>query len=101
MFSALGPPLRGGRLAANVIGSRPRCGACGADGTCDSRASSHHSYNYDGGIGSWLSDAGIFPRSAWGALVSRTSRWPRITSQAAGVSLRSENVSFRCTVRHF
>ena len=32
----------------------------------DDRASSHHGYNYDGGIGSWLSDAGIVHRSAWG-----------------------------------
>ncbi len=31
------------------------------------RASSHHGYNYDGGVGSWLSDAGIVHRSAWGA----------------------------------
>jgi hypothetical protein len=30
------------------------------------RASSHHGYNYDGGTGSWLSDAGIARRSAWG-----------------------------------
>jgi hypothetical protein len=44
----------------------------GADGTCESRASSHASYNYDGGIGSWLSDAGIFPRSAWDACTGRT-----------------------------
>ena len=43
-----------------------------ADGACDSRASSHHSYDYDGGIGSWLSDAGIFPSSAWGACTGRT-----------------------------
>jgi hypothetical protein len=32
----------------------------------DDRASSHHGYNYDGGAGSWLSDAGIVHRSAWG-----------------------------------
>jgi hypothetical protein len=43
-----------------------------ADGACESRASSHNSYSYDGGIGSWLSDAGIFPRSAWGACTGRT-----------------------------
>ena len=30
------------------------------------RASSHHGYNYDGGTGSWLSDAGVVHRSAWG-----------------------------------
>ena len=30
------------------------------------RASSHHGYNYDGGISSWLSDTGIAKRSAWG-----------------------------------
>ncbi len=37
-----------------------------ADGAED-RASSHHGYNYDGGIGSWLSDAGIVHRAGWGA----------------------------------
>jgi hypothetical protein len=31
-----------------------------------SRASSHHGYNYDGGMGSWLSDAGIARRPGWG-----------------------------------
>jgi hypothetical protein len=31
------------------------------------RASSHHGYNYDGGVGSWLSDAGILHREGWGA----------------------------------
>jgi hypothetical protein len=36
-----------------------------ADGV-DDRASSHHGYNYDGGAGSWLSDAGFVHRSAWG-----------------------------------
>lgn len=36
------------------------------DGTQD-RASSHHGYNYDGGPGNWLSDAGFVHRSAWGA----------------------------------
>ena len=30
------------------------------------RASSHHGYNYDGGASSWLSDAGVVERSAWG-----------------------------------
>jgi hypothetical protein len=30
------------------------------------RASSHHGYNYDGGAGSWLSDAGVVHRRAWG-----------------------------------
>ena len=43
-----------------------------AGGDCDSRASSHHSYDYDGGIGSWLSDAGVFPSSAWGPCTGRT-----------------------------
>jgi hypothetical protein len=32
----------------------------------DDRASSHHGYNYDGGVGSWLSDAGVAHRSSWG-----------------------------------
>ena len=30
------------------------------------RASSHHGYNYDGGSSSWLSDAGVVRRDAWG-----------------------------------
>ena len=30
------------------------------------RASSHHSYNYEGGIRNWGSDAGIWPQSGWG-----------------------------------
>jgi hypothetical protein len=34
------------------------------DGT-DSRATSHHGYNYDGGPMSWPSDAGLVSRSAW------------------------------------
>ena len=32
----------------------------------EARATSHHGYNYRGGPGSWLSDAGIVHRSAWG-----------------------------------
>jgi hypothetical protein len=32
----------------------------------DARASSHHGYNYEGGAGNWLSDAGITTRDAWG-----------------------------------
>ncbi len=35
-------------------------------GGTEDRASSHHGYNYDGGVGSWLSDAGLVRRSAWG-----------------------------------
>lgn len=31
----------------------------------DSRASSHHGYNYGGGPANWLSDAGITSRPAW------------------------------------
>jgi hypothetical protein len=42
----------------------------GTDGT-ESRATSHHGYNYDGGPGSWLSDAGIAHRSAWGPTTGR------------------------------
>jgi hypothetical protein len=34
------------------------------------RASSHHSYNYEGGPGNWLSDAGIERQSGWGAYAS-------------------------------
>lgn len=37
----------------------------GPDGV-EARASSHHGYNYTGGVGSWPSDAGIVHRSAWG-----------------------------------
>src|SRR5215204_5005998 len=37
----------------------------GPDGT-ESRATSHHGYNYDGGPTAWPSDAGIVPRAAWG-----------------------------------
>ncbi len=36
-------------------------------GGVDDRASSHNGYNYDGGVGSWLSDAGIVHREGWGA----------------------------------
>ena len=31
----------------------------------ESRATSHHGYNYDGGPMSWPSDAGLVSRSAW------------------------------------
>jgi hypothetical protein len=43
----------------------------GADGSCSSRASSHHSYDYDGGLAAWPSDSGLFPRSAWGRCTGR------------------------------
>jgi hypothetical protein len=33
----------------------------------EDRASSHHGYNYDGGVLSWPSDAGIIHREGWGA----------------------------------
>ena len=42
------------------------------DGSCSSRASSHNGYNYDGGIGGWPSDAGVFHRAAWGPCTGRT-----------------------------
>ena len=42
------------------------------DGTVQSRASSHNGYNYDGGIGGWPSDSGLFHRAAWGAATGRT-----------------------------
>jgi len=42
----------------------------GRNGT-DSRATSHDGYNYDGGLGSWLSDVGIVDRSAWGPTTGR------------------------------
>jgi hypothetical protein len=44
----------------------------GDDGRVESRASSHNSYNYDGGVAAWPSDAGLFPRSAWGPCTGRT-----------------------------
>jgi hypothetical protein len=44
----------------------------GAAGEIESRASSHDSYNYDGGVTAWPSDAGLFPRSAWGPSTGRT-----------------------------
>jgi hypothetical protein len=42
----------------------------GAGGT-ESRATSHHGYSYAGGVGSWLSDAGLVHRSAWGSSSGR------------------------------
>jgi hypothetical protein len=42
----------------------------GPDGA-EARATSHHGYNYDGGPGSWLSDAGVVHRSAWGPATGR------------------------------
>ena len=42
----------------------------GAAGTV-ARATSHHGYNYDGGPGSWPSDAGLVHRSAWGPSTGR------------------------------
>ena len=42
----------------------------GAGGT-DSRATSHHGYSHSGGVGSWLSDAGLIHRSAWGSSTGR------------------------------
>jgi hypothetical protein len=41
-------------------------------GEISARASSHDSYNYDGGIAAWPSDAGLFPRAAWGPSTGRT-----------------------------
>ena len=40
-------------------------------GGTEARATSHHGYNYDGGAGSWLSDAGLVHRSAWGPSTGR------------------------------
>ena len=40
------------------------------DGTeADARASSHHSYNYEGGVQNWASDSGVAPKSGWGPFV--------------------------------
>jgi hypothetical protein len=36
----------------------------GPDGV-ESRATSHHGYNYDGGVTGWPSDTGLVPRAAW------------------------------------
>ncbi len=35
------------------------------------RASSHHSYNYEGGIRNWASDAGLVTKSGWGPLLDQ------------------------------
>jgi hypothetical protein len=43
----------------------------GQNGT-EARASSHHGYNYKGGLGSWASDAGLVHRSAWGRSLGHT-----------------------------
>ena len=43
-------------------GYQVRIGPAGTE----ARATSHHGYNYRGGPGGWLSDAGIVHRSAWG-----------------------------------
>ncbi len=40
-------------------------------GGTEARATSHHGYNYDGGLGSWASDAGLVHRSAWGPSTGR------------------------------
>jgi len=40
-------------------------------GGTEARATSHHGYNYDGGPGSWPSDAGLVHRSAWGPSTGR------------------------------
>ncbi|HMC06002.1 MAG TPA: hypothetical protein VKG89_01280 [Solirubrobacterales bacterium] len=42
----------------------------GPSGT-ESRATSHHGYNYDGGPMSWPSDVGLVHRSAWGRATGR------------------------------
>jgi hypothetical protein len=40
-------------------------------GGTEARATSHHGYNYDGGPGSWPTDAGLLRRSAWGPSTGR------------------------------
>jgi hypothetical protein len=42
----------------------------GPDGA-EARATSHHGYNYAGGLGGWASDAGLVHRSAWGPSTGR------------------------------
>jgi hypothetical protein len=37
------------------------------DGEVDQRASSHHGYNYAGGMRNWGSDAGLVSHDGWGA----------------------------------
>jgi hypothetical protein len=48
-------------------GLQVRIGPEGAE----SRATSHHGYNYDGGVGSWPSDVGLVHRAAWGPATGR------------------------------
>jgi hypothetical protein len=40
-------------------------------GGADARATSHNGYNYDAGVTSWPSDAGLVHRAAWGPLTGR------------------------------
>jgi len=42
-----------------------------APGGTDARASSHQGYNYRGGTGNWLSDAGVARRDVWGPAQGR------------------------------
>jgi len=54
------------------------------------RASSHHSYNHDGGPDNWLSDAGVKKKSGWGRYlptyyISRGSHAGRVEGDPDGV----------------
>ena len=63
-------------------------------GGTDARATSHHGYNYDGGVGSWPSDAGLVHRSAWGPVhrppvrLGRQPRRPRPRGRPAVAASR-------------
>jgi hypothetical protein len=60
-------PARVGSHEDDWEGYQVRIGSGGTE----ARATSHHGYNYDGGMGSWLSDAGLVHRSAWGPSTGR------------------------------
>ena len=62
----------------------------GADGSADARASSHHGYNYSGGITAVLSDSGLLGRPGWGPSirslwVSDGSHAGRVTGGSAAI----------------
>jgi hypothetical protein len=70
-------------------GFQVRIGSAGTD----ARATSHHGYNYRGGPGSWLSDAGIVHRSGWGPdhgrlYVSGGSHAGRVDEEGGGQHAR-------------
>ena len=60
-------PGRPGFHADDWEGYQVRIGVSGVD----ARATSHHGYDYRGGVTNWLSDAGLVHNSAWGASTGR------------------------------